>query len=78
MKTEYSDQLITTSQKIGQDLNRLFTSLLNGSLKIESQSVRLPDKLELEVKTKFKVTPKDDSFTLEISWEKPGYKAEEE
>lgn len=78
MKTEYAEQLITSSQKIGQDLNKMFSSLLNGRLTLEGQSVVLPNELELEVKAKYKVTPTDDSFTLEISWEKPGLEPEDD
>lgn len=77
MKTEFAEQLTTSSQKIGHDLNKLFTSLLNGHLKIEGQSVVLPKELELEVKAKYKVTPEDTSLTLKISWEKPGVEAED-
>lgn len=72
MKTEYGEELITSSEKIGQDLNKLFTSLLNGHLRIEGQSVVLPSALDLEIKAKYKVTPEDDSFSIKISWDKPG------
>lgn len=71
MKYEYGELISTSSQKVGQDLNKLFTNLLNGKLKVEGESVLLPGDLELEVKVRYKVTPEDDSFSVEISWEKP-------
>jgi len=71
MKYEYGELLTTSSSKVGQDLNKLFTNLLNGHLKIEGQSVLLPSELDLEVKVRYKVTPEDDAFSVEISWEKP-------
>jgi hypothetical protein len=71
MKYEYGELISTSSQKVGQDLNKLFTNLLNGKLKIEGESVLLPGDLELEVKVRYKVTPEDDAFSVEISWEKP-------
>ncbi|MFL0269957.1 hypothetical protein [Candidatus Clostridium radicumherbarum] len=71
MKHEYGELISTSSQKVGQDLNKLFTNLLNGKLKVEGESVLLPGDLELEVKVRYKVTPEDDAFSVEISWEKP-------
>lgn len=71
MRYEYSEELITSSQRIGQDLNKIFSNLLNQGLKIEGQPVILPTDVDLEIKAKFKVTPEDDSFSLEISWDKP-------
>jgi hypothetical protein len=71
MKYEYGEKVVTTTQKVGQDLNKLFTNLLNGHLQIEGTPVLLPGELELEVRARYKVTPEDDSFSVEISWEKP-------
>ena len=71
MKYEYGELISTSTQKVGQDLNKLFTNLLNGHLKLEGQSVLLPIELDLELKVKYKVTPEDDAFSVEISWEKP-------
>lgn len=71
MKYEYGELISTSPQKIGQDLNKLFTNLLNGHLKLEEQSVLLPSETDLEIKVRYKVTPEDDAFSVEISWEKP-------
>ncbi|MFL0247735.1 hypothetical protein [Candidatus Clostridium stratigraminis] len=71
MKYEYGELISTSTQKVGQDLNKLFTNLLNGHLKLEGQPVLLPSELDLELKVRYKITPEDDAFSVEISWEKP-------
>lgn len=70
MKYEYGQELVTSSQKLGQDLNQILGNLLRGSLQIEGQPVLLPVDLDIDLKVKYTVTPEDDGITLKISWKK--------
>lgn len=68
---KYEKKLETKKSKLEKTLTSVINDLSRKKLKINEESVTIPDDLGLDLKLKYEDTPEKGSFAIKICWDYP-------
>lgn len=66
---KYKEKFIGSKEECFEQLKGVFTSLINGKLEVEGETVMIPDDKELEYKIKYEDDPEmEGGVAIKVAW----------